>query len=226
MIDTKKLLKKFEPQQTKIITADPQVRCIRFSPCGKVLAAGSYDGRVRRWSFAADDTPELPRLGGHNAWVEAIALRGEGELLFSADSWGQLRCHGGYTADQPAMKWKHEQAHDGWIRDLALSPDGKLLASCGSDRTARVWAAEDGAKQQELAHYGQDLLRCRFLPDGTLLTGDDRGKVKQWKLDGSLVREFDASPLYALSRLQDCGGVHCLAADREGKLIAAGGTTP
>ena len=34
-------------------------------------------------------------------------------------------------------------------------------------------------KQQELANYGQDLLRCRFLPDGTLLTGDDRGRVKQ-----------------------------------------------
>jgi WD40 repeat protein len=226
MIDSKELLKKFEPKQTKVITADPQVRTIRFSPCGKVLAAGGFDGRVRRWNFAVAETPELPSLAGHHAWVEAVALRAEGELLYSGDSWGQLCCWSGYTAEQPAVKWKHDQAHDGWIRDLALSPDGKLLASCGSDRVARVWSAEDGTKQHELAGYGQDLLRCRWLPDGTLLTGDDRGLVKQWKLDGSLVRDFNASPLYALSRLQDVGGVHALAVDREGKLLAAGGTTP
>jgi WD40 repeat protein len=226
MIDTKELLKTFEPKQAKIITADPQVRTIRFSPCGKILAAGGYDARVRRWSFAAEETPELPSLGGHQAWVEAVALRADGELLFSGDSWGQLCCWSSYSADQPALRWKHEQAHDGWLRDLAISSHGKLLASCGSDRVARIWSADDGVKQHELANYGQDLLRCRFLPDGTLVTGDGRGIVKQWKLDGSLVRQFDASSLYALSRLQDCGGVHALAIDREGQLLAAGGTTP
>lgn len=226
MIDSKELLKKFEPKQTKVITADPQVRCVRFSPCGKLLAAGGYDARVRRWNFATPDSPELPSLTGHHAWVEAVALRAEGELLFSGDSWGQLCCWSAYSAEQPALKWKHEQAHNGWIRDLAVSPDGKLLASCGSDRIARVWSAEDGTKQHELANFGQDLFRLRFLPDGTLVIGDDRGIVKQWKLDSSLVRQFDASPLYSLSRLQDCGGVHALAVDREGKLLAAGGTTP
>jgi len=226
MIDSKELLKQFEPKQTKVITADPQVRCIRFSPCGKVLAAGGYDGRVRRWNFTLDDTPEMPPVTGHHAWVEAVALRSEGELLFSGDSWGQLCCWSNYAAEQPEKKWVHEQAHDGWIRDLSLSPDGKLIASCGSDRIVRVWSANDGAKQHELAGYGQDILRVRFLPDSTLLTGDDRGIVKQWKLDGSLIRQFDASALYALSRLQDVGGVHALAIDREGKLLAAAGTAP
>lgn len=226
MIDSKELLKTVEPKQAKVITADPQVRCVRFSPCGKILAAGGYDGRVRRWNFSVPETPELPALTGHHAWVEAIALRAEGELLIAGDSWGQICCWAGYTADQPPVKWKHDQAHDGWIRDLALSPDSQLIASCGTDRIARVWSVDDGTKKYELANYGQDLLRIRFLPDGTLLTGDDRGIVKHWRLDGTLIRQFDASTLYILNRLQDCGGVHALAIDREGKLLAAGGTTP
>jgi WD40 repeat protein len=226
MIDSKELLKKYEPKEAQLITAEPQVRAARFSPCGKLLAGGGFDGRVRRWNFEAEGAPELPALTGHHAWVEVVAFRAEGELLFSADSWGQLACWSGYTAEQPAVKWKHDQAHDGWIRDLAVSPDGKLLASCGSDRICRVWSIEDGTKQHELAGYGRDLLRVRWAPDGTLVTGDDRGIAKHWKLDGSLIREFNASVLYTLSRLQDCGGVHSLAIDKEGKWLAAGGSTP
>jgi WD40 repeat protein len=226
MIDSKELLKKVEPKQAKVIEADPQVRSIRFSPCGKILAAGGYDGRVRRWNFSSDETPELPALTGHHAWVETVAFRPAGDLLFSGDSWGQLRCWSDYAADQPTVKWSHEQAHDGWLRDIAVSSDGELIATCGADRCVRVWSAADGAKKHELASYGQDLLHVRFLSDGTLITGDDRGIAKQWNLNGSLVREFNAASLYTLSRLQDVGGIHALAIDAEGKLLAVGGTTP
>lgn len=228
MIDTKELLKKYEPaKDAKVISAEPQIRGARFSPCGKVLVAGGFDARVRRWNFAAEgEPPEMPALTGHHAWIDGIAFRNDGELLFTADSWGQIACWNGYTQDQPAVKWRSETAHDGWVRDLAVSPEGNLLASCGSDHILRIWSVEDGTKQHELAGYGQDLLHVLWLPDGSLLTGDDRGIVKHWKLDGSLIREFNASVLYSLSRLQDCGGVHALAIDREGKLLAAGGTKP
>jgi WD40 repeat protein len=226
MTDSQPLLAQIEPKQRKVIEAEPQLRSIRFSPCGKMLAGGGYDARVRRWEFTSDDTPELPALEGHHAWVEAIAFRSEGELLFSGDSWGQLRCWSNYLAETPALKWQQEAAHDGWIRDLAVSSDGKLLGSCGSDRVLRVWSVDDGTKQHELANYGQDLLRLRFLPEGTLITGDDRGIVKLWQLDGTLVREFDASSLYLLHRLQDVGGAHALAVDAEGKTLAVGGTVP
>src|SRR6185436_2979867 len=41
-----------------------------------------------------------------------------------------------------------------------------------------------------------------------------------------LIRQFDASSLYVLSRLQDVGGVFALALDKEAKTLAVGGTKP
>jgi WD40 repeat protein len=225
-MDTKELLKKYEPaKKATALTAKQQVRLARYSPCGKVLAAGGFDGLVRRWNVEGE-AAEMPPLEGHHAWIDGLAFRGEGELLFTGDSWGQLRCWKGYTAEQPELAWKNEQAHDGWIRDCGASPGGQVVASCGSDGCLRLWDAAGGKLVAEMAKYGRDLLRLAWLPDGTLLTGDDRGIVKHWKEDGTLLREFDASVLYSLSRLQDCGGVHALAVDREGKRLAAGGLTP
>jgi WD40 repeat protein len=226
-MDIKERLKRYEPtKEVKTITADLQVRSARYSPCGKVLVAGGFDASVRRWNVAADEATQLSALDGHHGWVDGLAFRADGELLFTGDSWGQLRCTRGYVASQPTVSWQHDNAHDGWIRDLAVSHDGRLLASCGSDRACRVWSTEDGRKQHDLATYFRDLFRVLWTPDGTLITGDERGLVKQWRLDGTLVREFDARALYTLSRLQDVGGVQTLAVDRAGKLLAVGGVTP
>jgi WD40 repeat protein len=225
MVSGQELLARYEPKEVQVITADPQVRAARFSPCGKLLVAGGFDGRVRRWNVADAAAPELLALTGHHAWVDGLAFRSAGERLFTADSWGQIVCWSGYTVEQPERKWQHEQAHDGWIRELAVSPDGQQLASSGSDHTIRLWSTEAGSQLGEIA-AGRDVLRILWMPDGTLLTGDDRGQVKLWQTDGTLVRQFDASSLYTLSRLQDVGGMHSLAVSGDGKVLAAGGTTP
>ena len=95
MIDTKELLKKYEPtKDAKIIAADPQVRGARFSPCGKLLVGGGYDARVRRWNRRRSARTACP--GRASRLGRRLAFRAEGELLFTADSWGQLRCWSGY----------------------------------------------------------------------------------------------------------------------------------
>jgi WD40 repeat protein len=198
-----------------------------------VLAAASYDGRVRRWNASGDDFPELASCGGHNGWCTSLAFHQDGDWLYSADSWGQIQAwntveglDGAASAD-PKPRWRVAEAHNGWARDLAVSPNGQTLASCGMDQRVRLWSATDGAPRGELAAYGADIFCIRYSPDGqTLFTGDDRGWVKQWKLDGSLVREFDAQELHTLSRLQDVGGVRSLALNSDASLLAVGGTIP
>jgi len=223
MIETPELLKKYQPKQFKVIDADPQVSAARFSPCGKLLVAGGYDARVRRWNFETEDFQELPALEGHHGWVEGIAF--QGERLFTADSWGKLVCWKEVTGEKPEIVWQHEQAHDGWVRGLSISADGKLVASCATDHKVKIWSADDGKLQHEMT-IAEDPRVVRFHPGGTLLVGDAKGIVHWLKLDGSLIKKFDGGVLFTLSRLQDCGGVQCLALDKEARLLAVGGCAP
>ena len=223
MIETPELLKKYQPKQFKVLDADPQVSAARFSPCGKLLVAGGYDAKVRRWNFETEEFKELPAIEGHHGWVEGIAFTSE--RLFTGDSWGKLVCWADMLAEQPTAKWTAEQAHDGWIRDLAISSDGKFVGSCATDHLVRLWHTGNGDLQQQIK-FEEDPRVVRFHPDGTLLVGDAKGIVHWVKPNGEVIKKFDASVLFVLSRLQDCGGVQCIALDKEAKTLAVGGVAP
>lgn len=225
MIETPELLKKYQPKQFKVLDADPQVSAARFSPCGKLLVAGGYDAQVRRWNFQTEDFASLSPLEGHHGWVEGIAFSADGERLFTADSWGKIVSWTDVLAEKPTAKWTAEQGHDGWIRDLAVSADGKYLASCAIDHLVKLWHADNGDLQQQIK-FDEDPRVVRFHPDGSLLVGDAKGIIHWVKENGEVIKKFDASVLFTLSRLQDCGGIQCLALDKEAKLLAVGGCAP
>lgn len=226
-------------QEIKTIDVAPQLVSARFTPCGKYLLGASYDGRVRRWDVTQDDVPERAAVEGHGGWTTTLACAASGEWLYSGDSWGQLRCTS-YGAEQPEPKWKVLDAHDGWLRDIAVSGDGQRIATCGIDKRVRVWSAADGAKQLEFAigdgpafvprngSLDGDVACLRFTADGkSLIVADLKGQITFWELDGlKKVRQFDAGVLFKLDRLQDVGGVRCLAVDAESKWLAVGGTAP
>ena len=235
------------PQPVTVIKTERQISSIRFSPDGKFLFAAGRDGKIHRWDLSQPQPPveepadpkkknskspepvfpELPPLTGHDGWVSQIAFHPKSPHLFSADTWGRLI--GWSLADEtPKPVWNVPAAHDGWIRQIALSADGERLATCGFDKTIRLWSTSDGKKLQEIAGQGEDVFSLAFHPDGkSLVAGDLKGIVKQWDLaEGKAVREFDAKILYMLSLIQDVGGVRVLAFDTEGKTLAVAGAKP
>jgi WD40 repeat protein len=227
MDDPKTLAARYQPKEAKALKADRQLAIVRFSPCGRILAGGCFDGTVRRWDLSAEEMPELAPIKGLGGWVQALAFHSDGKRLFAADSWGKL-CAFPYADAEPQPLWSVAEAHNGWIRMLAVSPDGSRLATCGIDQKIRLWSAEDGKLQTELTGHSEDVFAVAFHPDGkSLVSGDHKGVVKKWDLaDGSVTREFDAKVLFSVSRLQDVGGVRAVAFDREGKTLACAGTTP
>lgn len=227
--DPKQLLKQFEPKEATVLqkTSGAEFTAVRFSPCGKFLVGGGFDGKVWRWDVSADEPKELPPLAGHNGWVQEVACDRQGQFVYSADTWGQLRCTP-LGDENPPAKWAIANAHDGWIQSLSISADGKLIATGGNDRKVRVWSAEGGTKLHEFSDHAEAVLRVLFHPDGkSLVSGDLKGVLHQFDtVAGKAIRKLDASPLFKLDRLQDTGGVRSLALNADGSLLAVGGTKP
>jgi WD40 repeat protein len=65
----------------KPLAPDAQLSLVRFSPCGKVLAAAAHDGTVRRFDMTKAEPTELPKLAGHDGWVTALAFAPSGRLF-------------------------------------------------------------------------------------------------------------------------------------------------
>ena len=243
------------PKELKAFPNDRQLCVARFSPCGKFLAAGAMEGTVRRWSVVEKPKPavdvelpddakkkpaskatkqpaespvelvSLPHLAVFNGWVQTLAFHPKDKVLFAADTWGRLTATA-YEGDAPKSLWENAAAHDGWIRKLAASPDGQHLATCGQDRFLRIWTT--AGKLVAEHRTPEDLFAVAFAPEGKLVAfGDEKGKVKTWDFGSKqVVREFDATVFYKLSRLQDVAGLRLLAFVEGGKSLVVGGCEP
>jgi WD40 repeat protein len=203
----------------KPLATPAQLFRIRYSPDGKVLAAGGSDGLVRRWDVSGKEPAELPSLKGHNGWVTGLTFGDAG--LFTSDSWGRLT---GWDAEGK-QTWTVDAAHDGWARAVA-KPQAALVATCGKDGFVRLWDVKGGKKAGEIATV-TDTLSITFAPDGkSILAGDLFGQVHEFELSGKLIRSFEAKELYRLDRIQDVGGVRCLLFDAKGETLFAAGAEP
>jgi WD40 repeat protein len=148
------------------------------SPDGTRVAVTAYD----------------PQSNKHHLQVCDIA---SGERLFSAEGWSLAYSPDGrwlavLAADEKTVvlldAQTHETAarfrgHEGKVNSAAFSRDGRRLATCGQDRTVRVWTIDGGACQ-ELPGHTDEVFAVAFHPDGTrLATGGRDRAVWLWDLE-------------------------------------------
>ena len=166
---------------------------VAFSPDGRLLASCGDDKTVRLWDPAAAEHRRT--LTGHGG-------RGPRTGVF-LNVFAETALAPMYRAKLAA------------VFDVAFSPDGRLLASCGGDRTVRLWDPAAAEHRRTLTGHGGSVRGVAFSPDGRLLAscGDD-----------NTVRLWDPAAAEHRRTLTGHGGsVRGVAFSPDGRLLASCG---
>ncbi|MFD5159246.1 helix-turn-helix domain-containing protein [Streptomyces hawaiiensis] len=160
---------------------DGSVNSVAFSHDGRTLATASDDRTVRLWDVTRRTHPTLTDVvPGHAAQVRGVAFSPDDRLLASVSFDKTLRLT---DVSDPRRTGEPRvlHGHIGLVTSVAFRQDGKQLATGGDDQTSRLW---DVSAMREVATLPQPhpVRAVAFSPDGSLVTGDDEGRVILWHL--------------------------------------------
>ncbi len=161
----------------EVLTAD-------LSADQRLVALGGSAKTVRLLTTA--DGQVESEITKHTDWITSVAFSPDSVLLATGDRAGNLFLWESFGA----REWAILKGHAGGITAIAWRADGLLLASTAEDGTIHLWDADQGKKVRSWNAHGGGTSDVRWLNDGRLVSiGRDR-KVKLWKADGNIERDF------------------------------------
>jgi len=151
----------------------------------------TWDEAVGKHKFLAevwDIASSMPRAGLRpigSKGKSALALSKDGKWLAFADG-NKIYINSLRSDDSPI-----ELEQRGAVSGLDFSPDSTLLASCGADKTARVWSIETRQPIGEPIICDDPVETIRFAETNeNLITVDKTGRVQRWNIKPKVLQPF------------------------------------
>jgi WD40 repeat protein len=188
---------------------DGAVRCIAFSPDGKLLASCAGDKRVHVRNLAADkELGPFPTLKGD---ILSVAFAPDGKTLITGGADKTIR----FWQIDPVKQLEQVEVKDGTVEAVAYSPSGTIVASGGSDRTVRLWDVTKAKEVCTLKGHDGTVSSLAFSPNGKMLVSGSKDRsVRLWDVEsGKEVGRY----------LEHRGWVFAVAFAPDGQSVASAG---
>jgi len=138
-----------------------QVDALAFSPDGKFLVSGAWDGTVRRWDVATGRELARYKMIGDDPHLDAVAVSPDGRTVAAGAN------DGGVQSWDVASSKPLETLGRGQVMDLAYLPDGATLVEAADD-VMRLWDAATGEERSTI-EASTLVHTLAASPDGRLL---------------------------------------------------------
>ncbi len=167
------------PYFSKILPYSIQISSVAFSPDGKILAVGDFDGIIHLWNL--EDTSVTKDLKGHKGRVNSITFTPDSQTLASGGEDQTIRL---WDFHQQQVMPTVLEVHKHQVTSVAFSPDGQMLASGSHDKTIRLWHLFPLDTEPIVLRGHEDIVRAiTFSPDGqTLASASDDRTIRLWNL--------------------------------------------
>ncbi len=139
------------------------IQGLSFSPDGSTLATGAWDNRAILWDLQSGKP--IHSAAGHQEGIEALAIDPGSTKIASGDETGRILLWD-LEAGTTLRELVPPIGMMGMVSDLEFSPDGALLASCGWDKTLRIFRMPSGELLWKAEHIESVLRSADFSRDG------------------------------------------------------------
>jgi len=195
-IDSPKISTKYNNNFANLTGHAWEVRKVKFSPNGQLLASGSHDGSVRLWNVTSGEV--LHVLQGHFYDVISLAFSPDGTILAS----------GGWDMKINLWNLTSGVLQETWTispyiaMDLEFSPDGSSLVMGSGERLGdwtnpqqsiiKIFNITNGEVLKKFIGHNNAVSSVTFSIDGTILaSGSWDNSVRLWNVTtGNLIHSF------------------------------------